>query len=232
MHWLFDEQAGLNYVGQLDALLSSRGAGLRNGAPVAHHMLVGVSPEWVEETGGLHDTKNPRNAGLLSAAVGWAQLWSGQCVIAGRLDLDETGGAVADVLVAPVREECHRSGSTKLVVSVNKALEDLSVQHIGSKGQHYRALNSSWAEYAALVLDPRLRRGEPAAESGRRHIPPDVLRRKLQREEEALSALLDAVKSGALPLDGGRHRQTLAWRRLAPGLIKLGDSISKIRPVV
>lgn len=232
MHWLFSEEAGLDYVDQLEALLASREAGLRNGAPVAHHMLVGVSPEWIEEAGGLHDLKNPRNIDLLSAAVGWAQLWSGQCVLTGRLDLDETGGAVADVLVAPVREERHRSGSSRLVVSVNKSLEELSRKHMGSKGQHFSALNTSWAEYASLVLDPRLRRGDPADESGRRHIPPDILRRKLHREEEALSALLEAVKSGALPLDGGRHRQTLAWRRLAPGLIKLGDSIPKIRPVV
>lgn len=232
MHWLFDDAAGLDYAGQLDALLSSRGASLRNGAPVAHHMLVGVSPEWIEETGRLHDARNPRNADLLSAAVGWSQLWSGQCVIAGRLDLDETGGAVADVIVAPIHEERHRSGSTRLVVSVNKSLEEISLRHTGSKGRHYSGLNSSWAEYAALVLDPRLRRGEPAPESGRRHIHPDILRRKMQREEEALSALLDAVKTGSLPLDGGRHRQTLAWQRLASALIKLGDSISKIRPAV
>ena len=192
MHWLFSDEHGLDYVAQLDALLTSRGAGLRNGAPVAHHMLVGVSPEWIEETGGLHDARNPRNADLLSAAVGWAQLWSGQCVLAGRLDLDETGGAVADVLVAPVREERHRSGSCRNVVSVNKALEDLSVRYVGSKGQHYAALNTGWAEYASLVLDQRLRRGEPVEESGRRHIPPDILRRKLQAEQAALEALIKA----------------------------------------
>jgi len=195
-------------------------------------MLVGVSPEWIEETGGLHDPKNPRNSDLLSAAVGWAQIWSGQCVLAGRLDLDETGGAVADVLVAPVREERHRSGRVRSVISVNKALEDLSLKFMGAKGRHYAALNSSWAEYASLVLDPRLRRGEPAEESGRRHIPPDVLRRKLQREEEALEALLEAVKAGALPLDGGKFRKTLAWQRLAPVLLQLDTGISKLRPAV
>lgn len=232
MHWLFDETVGLDYVWQLEALLADRGAVLRNGSPVAHHMLVGVSPEWVEETGGLHDLRNPRNADLLSAAVGWAQLWSGQCVLAGRLDLDETGGAVADVIAAPVREERHRSGSSRLVVSVNKSLEDLSLRHMGSRGQHYAALNTSWSEYASLVLDPRLRRGEPATESGRKHIPPDILRRKLQREEDALAELIEAIKTGSLPLDGGEHRKTLTWQRLAPALLQLDAGLSKLRPTV
>lgn len=175
------------YLAAYKKFKADNGVGERKGAQLGIHLLVGVSPEWVEETGGLHDPENPRNKQLLEAAVTWANTWSNG-VYAARLDLDETGGAVVDLFVAPVREQRHKNGSSKPVVSVNKALEELSIEVFGKRSKHYASLNTSWAEYAALNLDPRLKRGVSKEQTKKEHIPPDEYRELMQQAKFQLES--------------------------------------------
>lgn len=176
-----------DYLSSFKSFKKANGVGERKGAQLGIHLLVGVSPEWIQETGNLHDPENPRNKQLLKAAVDWANTWS-QGVYAARLDLDETGGAVVDLFVAPVRDQLHKNGSSKSVVSVNKALEELSQAVFGKRSKHYAALNSSWAEYAAQHLDLRIERGFSKDKSGKEHIPPDEYRELMQEANNALEA--------------------------------------------
>lgn len=176
-----------DYLAAFKAFKKTNGVGERKGAQMGIHLFVGVSPEWIKEGGDLHNPDNPRNKQLMAAAVAWANTWSNG-VYAARMDLDETGSSVVDLFVAPVRDQFHKKGSSKPVVSVNKALEGLSVEVFGKRSKHYAALNTSWAEYAALHLDSRLERGVPKDKSGKEHIPPDEYRAMMQKANNALEA--------------------------------------------
>jgi hypothetical protein len=77
-----------------------------------------VSPEWVKAVGDLHDPDNPRNRALFDQAKAWAESWAGKGAVFGaRLDLDEAGGAVVDLMISPVR-----TSRGKPVISTQKAL--------------------------------------------------------------------------------------------------------------
>lgn len=178
-----------DYLAAYKSLKKSKAAGERKGAQIGIHVLVGVSPDWVREAGDLHDPANPKNKQLLDAAVAWANSWSNDGCYAARLDLDETGGAVVDVFVAPTAEQQHKSGKSKLVVSVNKRLDELAARHGGRQGRHYSALNDDWSQYAQQHLDPRLQRGKPKAESGKRHVLPDAYRAMMQEAEAKMLAV-------------------------------------------
>jgi hypothetical protein len=174
-----------DYVAAFKAFKKEKGVGERKGAKLGLHIMCGVSPEWLAEAGDIHDPENPRQRQLLNAAVAWANTWSNDGVFDARIDLDETGSAVVDLFIAPTAEQKHKSGKSKLVVSVNKALEALAIEKEGKKSRQYSALNTSWAEFAQANLDPRLRRGKPKAESGKEHIPPDKYREMMERATKA-----------------------------------------------
>lgn len=192
LSWSCDDGPRPDYAASFRALKKAKGAGERKGAKLGLHMLVGVSPEWVKEAGDLHDSENPRNRELLDAARAWADTWSNDGCYAARLDLDETGGAVVDLFIAPTSEQRHKSGKSKLTVSVNKALEAISLKHTGKKSKHYSALNTAWAEYARAHLDPRLERGKPKGETGIEHVGPDQYRTMMQEAEAARKAAREA----------------------------------------
>ncbi|MPR10302.1 hypothetical protein [Microvirga tunisiensis] len=148
---------------------NSRGFAERQNAAIGLHLLVGVSSSWIKAAGGLHDPENPRNEKLRDAAVAWVESWAGAgSVIGARLDLDEAGGGVVDVFVVPVFEQKHKSGSTKLTVSVNKALTGLQATH--KSDYSYEALQTSWHAYAQEHLDKTLQRGEPKYKTNREHL--------------------------------------------------------------
>jgi len=197
LSWSIDDGPRPDYGAAFKAMKKAKGAGERKGAQLGLHMLVGVSPDWVREAGDLHDPDNPRNRELLDAARTWADSWSGGGCYAARLDLDETGGAVVDLFIAPLAEQKHKSGKAKLVVSVNKALESLSVEHTGRKGRHYAALNTSWAEHAQASLDARLARGRPREETGAEHVGPDQYRTMMQEAQAARDAAKAREKAAA-----------------------------------
>lgn len=185
LSWSCDDGPTLDYAASFRAFKKSKGASERKGAQMGLHMLVGVSPEWVKEIGDIHDPKNPRNKALLDMARAWADTWSNGGCYAARLDLDETGGAVVDLFIAPTAEQKHKSGKAKLTVSVNKALETISLARTGKKSKHYGALNTDWAEYARAHLDQRLERGRSKDETGVEHVGPDQYRAMMQEAEAA-----------------------------------------------
>lgn len=200
LSWSIDGGPKPDYAASFRALKSERGAGERKGSQLGLHMLVGVSPAWVREAGDLHDPHNPRNRQLIDAAKAWADSWSDGGCYAARLDLDETGGAVVDLFVAPVAEQRHKSGKAKAVISVNKALEIVSLNRTGKKSRHYAALNTDWAEYARANLDHRLQRGRPKAETGAEHVGPDQYRTMMQEAQAARDAAMATERAAAAKL--------------------------------
>lgn len=161
----------------------------RQGAAIGMQLLVGVSPSWIMAAGELHGPNNPRNQQLLDEAVAWVKSWAGEDAVFGaRLDLDEAGGGVADVFCAPVAEQRHKSGVTKRVVSVNKALSKL--QSDVRAECSYEALQTSWHAWAQEHLDPELQRGEPKTKTNREHLSVA----EYKRERDHLKALEDLRK--------------------------------------
>lgn len=185
-------------------------AGERKGAPLMLQALCVVSPEWIEETGGLHDPENPRNVALFDAAKTWAETWAGEgSVIASRLDLDERGGGVVDVCISPVR-----ASRGKPQISTNKPLQEL--KEATSERNEFSALQTSWADYAAKFLDPSILRGTRKQVTNREHVSPEVygaLKDQARKEAEAeyqarmkrleveRDALLGGVRSRDAQLD-------------------------------
>lgn len=201
LSWSCDDGPKPDYVASFKAFKKGKGASERKGAQLGLHMLVGVSPQWVKEAGDLHDPHNPRNRQLLDAARAWADTWSDGGCYAARLDLDETGGAVVDLFIAPTAEQKHKSGKSKRVVSVNKALEAISLARTGKKSKHYSALNTDWAEYAREHLDARLERGRPKGETGAEHVGPDQYRTMMAEAEAARNAALDREREARAERD-------------------------------
>ena len=214
LSWAIDAGPEPDYAASFRALKKAMGAGERKGAQIGLHMLVGVSPSWVEAAGALHDPKNPRNRQLLEAARAWADSWSGGGCYAARLDLDETGGAVVDLFIAPLAEQKHKSGRSKLTVSVNKALEAISLQHTGKKSKHYAGLNSSWADYARQHLDPQLQRGRPKSETGVEHLGPDAYRAMMVDAEAARTVAHEAEARAKAMEKEARAKLAAAEERL------------------
>lgn len=192
--WSKAEGNDRDYLAAFKAHKAELRAGERKNAPLALQTLCVVSPEWVEQAGGLHDADNPRNRQLLDQAKAWAESWGGAgSVMATRLDLDETGGAVVDVLVSPVRES-----RGKPVISTNKALRELK-EATGERNE-YAALQTSWAEWCQAHLDREIVRGTRKELTQRQHLSPetygaimDRAREAVQRPAESLRGALQAV---------------------------------------
>lgn len=131
----------------LQAHRVERAAALRKGAPLCLHAFCIVSQDWICQGGVLHDPDNPRNLALFAEARAWADSWAGPgAVFAARLDLDEKGGAVVDLLLAPVRPSRGQR-----VISTAKALRELREQ-TGERTE-YAALQTSWAKWCQQNLD-------------------------------------------------------------------------------
>ncbi len=151
---------------------------LRKGAALAMHLLIGVSPAWVEEAGSLHAADNPRNLALFSEAIAWVGSWTGSSSVFGaRLDLDEAGGSVVDVFCAPLVEQRHKSGLVQLRVSIRDSLKSLQIAHGSSRS--YSALQTSWHSWAQSKLDGRLQRGESASITGRKHLVVSAFKKRM-----------------------------------------------------
>ena len=169
-----------DYLAAFRAHKAELHAGERKGAPLALQVLCVVSPEWVQAKGGLHDPKNPRNRQLFEEARSWAEGWAGKgAVFASRLDLDEKGGAVVDLLVAPVRES-----RGKPVISTQKALVELKAA--AGERNEYAALQTSWAEWCAAHLDQAIVRGTRREITAREHLSPETYGAVMDRARETV----------------------------------------------
>lgn len=174
-------------------------AGERKGAPIALQALCVVSPEWVEKAGDLHDPDNPHNRQLFDQAKAWAESWAGEgSVFGSRLDLDEKGGAVVDLMIAPVR-----ASRGKPVISTNKALGE--VKTLTGERNEYAALQTSWADWCRDTLDPEIVRGTRKEITRRQHLSPETYGAVMDKARESLSegpqAVMELVKATELPED-------------------------------
>ena len=148
------------------------GARYRKGAPLGVNLQLNVSTGWIREVGDLHDERNERNRLLYQAALDFVQDIKG--VVAARMDLDEEGGGVVDIYVAPVFPRTNRlrkdgsRGSEILEISVSK-LNAFWREQSGEK-TGYSGLQTLWAAYCAKNLDPRIQRGDRKSETGRVHL--------------------------------------------------------------
>jgi len=187
-----------DYLAAFKAHKADLGAKERKGAPLAMQALCVISPEWVKAAGDLHDPDNPRNTALFEQAKTWAESWAGKgAVFAARLDLDEAGGAVVDLMISPVRES-----RGKPVISTQKALVELKAA-TGERNE-YSALQTSWADWAREHLDKQIERGTRRIITDRQHLSPetyglvkDQARAEAAQERDQASDLYQALQSAS-----------------------------------
>ena len=184
-----------DYLAAFKAHKAELGAGERKNAPIAMQALCVVSPEWVQQAGDLHDRANPRNIALFDQAKAWAESWAGEGAVFGvRLDLDEKGGAVVDLMIAPVRDS-----RGKPIISTQKPLNELKA--VTGERNEYSALQTSWAAWCAANLDARIERGLRRELTAREHLSPetygavmDKAREAVQQPSRSLLKLLQSVE--------------------------------------
>lgn len=163
---------------------SETGAKEYRGSPLGLHVLCVVSPEWLQAAGDLHDPGNDRNQRLFQAARDWGdQTFGPGAVVAARMDMDESGGGVVDLVIVPVHEVKQR-GKVKNQISVNKAYEAAF-----GGGRVFSKMQDSWAGFAAAHLDSAIERGKPKAETGRDHVHADIYRPIVQEAERQAEAI-------------------------------------------
>lgn len=181
-------------------------------SPVSH-VLVQVSPEWITKEGGdLHDPSNPRNRRLMDAAGTWiAKTFGMESILALRLDLDETGGACVDAIIAPVIET--KTGKKQL--SVSKRLRELQ-KKTGARNT-FAALQDSLAAYLQAHLDPGISRGKTKTAPGKDRLSPEIygatrdlekLRQEITRAQNDLTKIAQAAEGGWQLLERGYMRVT------------------------
>lgn len=177
-----------DYLAAFKAHKAELKAGERKNAPLAMQALCVVSPEWVQQVGDLHNPENPRNRALFDQAKAWAESWAGKGSVFGlRLDLDEKGGAVVDVMIAPVRES-----RGKPIISTQKALVELKAA-TGERNE-YAALQTSWAEWCREHLDQSITRGLRRELTGRQHLSPETYGQVMDKAREAVQAPVESLR--------------------------------------
>lgn len=153
----------------------------------ACRLLCVISPEWVKAAGDLHDPDNPRNRALFDQAKSWAESWAGKgSVFGARLDLDEAGGAVVDLMISPVRES-----RGKPMISTQKALVELKAA-TGERNE-YSALQTSWADWSRQHLDAQIERGTRRVITDRQHLTPETY--GLVKDKAREEVLRDQVRT-------------------------------------
>lgn len=155
------------------------GASERKGSALGLHLLAVISPELIKEAGDLHDPDNPANQRIFEQAKVWAEQEFGEgSLIHARMDMDEKGGGVVDLVVVPVHQQTIR-GKTKNIISTRKALSDISERW--GDYRSFSALQNSFADFARKNIDERIVRGIPKEISDALHYEPAVLR---ERDDE------------------------------------------------
>lgn len=155
------------------------GASERKGSALGLHLLAVISPELIKEAGDLHDPDNPVNQRIFEQAKVWAEQEFGEgSLIHARMDMDEKGGGVVDLVVVPVHQQTIR-GKTKNIISTRKALADISDRW--GDYRSFSAMQNSFADFARKNIDERIVRGVPKEISDALHYEPAVLR---ERDDE------------------------------------------------
>lgn len=187
-------------------------------ACLAMHTLCIVSPQWIAEGGDVHDPQNPRNTALFEQARAWADetYGKGSC-IAARMDLDETGAGLVDLVIVPVRNMTMR-GQSKPIISVNKAVDEAF-----GKTKSYAAMQDSWASWAKKHLDPCIQRGITKDITQREHVHADIIGPALARQEAVnanIAAAREELRSSSMKAKQAlsRERQEAHDEGFAAGL--------------
>ena len=181
----FGSESGA-YVDDLRAYLREIGARTRGGAAISAHLLLGVSPEWLKETGGIHDGSNTRVKRLFEEAKSFAEIHIGG-VYAMRMDLDERGSGVVDIFATHTHMRRGRPrkdgtrGKDVHEVSIKEALSGLQLKAGG--GKSFAALQTLWAHHAATNLDCRIVRGVEKTITGREHLTVAEYRQSVEAEK-------------------------------------------------
>lgn len=203
----------LDYVEAFKAHKRKMGAGERKGADLGMEFKVIVSPDWLAETGDPRDRKNPRIKQLMVEAALWAESWGGAgAVWAARYDTDEKGAGVVDLFMSPVREQKHKNGTSKAVISCRKAKEELLAAEraldptLKNSGA---AMQSSWARWCQQKLDPRIERGVSKELTGRNHIHADVYAKTAEEARRAAVEAVEAEKQEMLAETRKLHQEAL-----------------------
>ena len=200
----------LDYLEAFKAHKRETGAGERKGAALAMEFKAIVSPDWLAEGGAdPRDPNNPRVRQLVAEAQAWAESWGGKgAVWAVRYDTDEKGAGVVDLFMSPVRQQAHKNGKSKLVISCRKAKEELLAvereqdAEIKTSGA---AMQSSWARWCQQRLDARIERGASKEATGREHIHADVYAAEAEKAKTEARAEL-----GEIAAEAARERQRAA----------------------
>lgn len=154
------------------------------------HLLLIVSPEWIKQAGDLHDPKNPNNLKLFKAAAAWSEEKFGRgSVIAARMDMDEAGGGVVDIVVVPHMTK-KVGGKEVNYLSLNKSFEAV----FGKGRLNYRNVQSSWNEYCKQNLDHEIERGVSKDITGAEHVHSEIMAPALEMKSEAKKELDEAEK--------------------------------------
>ena len=178
----------LSVVEAFKARKRDAGATERKGAALAVHMLLGVSPEWIAETGDVHDPQNPRNKMLFDSARDFMEEKFGKgSVIHVRLDCDEAGSGIVDVIAVPVSSYQLR-GKTKTHTLANAGIEAAF-----GRGRNYRRLQDQWAEHCQRTLDREIKRGRSIEETGRQHVHHSIYRPAMERVAAEAEAIRENV---------------------------------------
>jgi len=182
----------LDYVDAFKKHKREFGASERANSGLAMEFKIVVSPEWLKETGSPHDENNPRVQQLYDEALKWAESWGGASSSwSARYDTDETGSGVVDIFLSPIREQKHKSGKSKQVISCRKAKEELLAAEraldpsIRTSGA---AMQSSWARWCQEKLDSRIERGTPKEETQANHIHADVYAKAAEETRQLFEA--------------------------------------------
>ena len=224
----------VDYPNLFRAAKERMGARERAKTTLAMHLIVGVSPSWIE--GDPRDPDNPAVRRLIQVVSEWVEHDFGQTPWAVRYDLDERGTGVVDILVSPTSVYRNGRGPERTWISTNAALQRLVDRYPPPEKEEgddeeeedhwsYAAAQTGWAKYAQRELDPAIKRGTPGAE----HQSPerygedrdaDWARLDVERQQVE-SAQADAEADRRAALDAQREaekaeaqaaEQAAAWR--------------------
>ena len=188
----------LDVVAAYKRRVASSGAAPYGRSPIAAHLLLALPPALIDEGGHRHERDNPVSRALFEQGVAWAEeVFGAGSVIAARLDCDEAGCGLLDVVVVPVRRVRINRYAERMIISLSGALEALRARYDARKS--FTALQTSWAEHANISIDPRLERGIAKELTGQRHVDHHVFRpaaeahrERMEEEQRQHRAMIDA----------------------------------------
>ena len=220
-----DDPCGV--VGSFKSFKKQTGAVEGQGA-IALHLVVGISPEVVAAHGDPHDPENPKNVEFLEEAKRWAASVFGEgATIHSRLDVDEDGSGVVDLVVCPTEtQKGGRGRKEKLTISTRaalmnyqRALVDAGTGYVAqqSSKRSYSALQDGWALHAR-ALHPEITRGVPKEVTGAKHVTADVFKRLALEEKRRLAVAQERLDATVIATAGARAEAESARAEAAAAL--------------